>query len=32
LAEAARRTASQHFSWERCGRDTVAAYRDALVA
>jgi teichuronic acid biosynthesis glycosyltransferase TuaC len=32
LAEAARRTASQHFSWERCGRDTVAAYRDALAA
>jgi glycosyltransferase involved in cell wall biosynthesis len=27
----ARRTAAEHFSWERCGRDTVAAYRDALA-
>jgi len=32
LAEAARRTASEHFNWDRCGRDTVAAYRDALAA
>jgi glycosyltransferase involved in cell wall biosynthesis len=32
LAEAARRTAAEHFSWQRCGRDTVAAYRDALAA
>jgi glycosyltransferase involved in cell wall biosynthesis len=31
LPEAARRTAADHFSWERCGRDTVAAYRDALA-
>jgi glycosyltransferase involved in cell wall biosynthesis len=31
LAAAARRTAAEHFSWERCGRDTVAAYRDALA-
>jgi glycosyltransferase involved in cell wall biosynthesis len=31
LPEQARRTAVEHFSWERCGRDTVAAYRDALV-
>jgi glycosyltransferase involved in cell wall biosynthesis len=28
----ARRTAAEFFSWERCGRDTVAAYRDALSA
>jgi glycosyltransferase involved in cell wall biosynthesis len=27
----ARRTAAEHFSWQRCGRDTVAAYRDALA-
>jgi glycosyltransferase involved in cell wall biosynthesis len=27
----ARRTAADAFSWERCGRDTVAAYRDALA-
>jgi glycosyltransferase involved in cell wall biosynthesis len=27
----ARRTAADHFSWQRCGRDTVAAYRDALA-
>jgi teichuronic acid biosynthesis glycosyltransferase TuaC len=32
LPEQARRTAAEHFSWERCGRDTVAAYRDALAA
>jgi glycosyltransferase involved in cell wall biosynthesis len=32
LAEAARHTASEHFSWERCGAGTVAAYRDALAA
>jgi glycosyltransferase involved in cell wall biosynthesis len=31
LPAQARRTASEHFSWERCGRDTVAAYRDALA-
>jgi glycosyltransferase involved in cell wall biosynthesis len=31
LAAAAQRTASEHFSWQRCGRDTVAAYRDALA-
>jgi transmembrane sensor len=24
-------TWQQHFSWQRCGRDTVAAYRDALA-
>lgn len=30
LPEVARRTAVQHFSWERCGRDTVQAYRDAM--
>jgi glycosyltransferase involved in cell wall biosynthesis len=31
LADEARRTATEHFSWQRCGRDTVAAYRDALA-
>ena len=31
LPARARRTASDHFSWQRCGRDTVAAYRDALA-
>jgi glycosyltransferase involved in cell wall biosynthesis len=31
LPARARRTALEHFSWERCGRDTVAAYRDALA-
>jgi glycosyltransferase involved in cell wall biosynthesis len=31
LPAEARRTASEHFSWQRCGRDTVAAYRDALA-
>jgi glycosyltransferase involved in cell wall biosynthesis len=30
LPQQARRTAAEAFSWERCGRDTVAAYRDAL--
>jgi glycosyltransferase involved in cell wall biosynthesis len=32
LPAQARRTAAEFFSWERCGRDTVAAYRDALAA
>ena len=27
----ARRTAADRFSWQRCGRETVAAYRDALA-
>jgi glycosyltransferase involved in cell wall biosynthesis len=31
LPAAARHTAVEHFSWQRCGRDTVAAYRDALA-
>jgi len=31
LSALARNTAGQHFSWQRCGRDTVAAYRDALA-
>lgn len=30
LSAAARATAREHFSWEACGRATVAAYRDAL--
>jgi teichuronic acid biosynthesis glycosyltransferase TuaC len=32
LPAEARRVAAEHFSWQRCGRDTVAAYRDALAA
>ena len=31
LGEEARRTAAEHFSWERCGRETVAAYARVLV-
>jgi glycosyltransferase involved in cell wall biosynthesis len=31
LPAQARHTAAEHFSWQRCGRDTVAAYRDALA-
>ncbi len=31
LSEAARRTAAEHLSWERCGRATVEAYQDALA-
>lgn len=31
LPARARRNAAEHFSWQRCGRDTVAAYRDALA-
>ena len=31
LSAAARRTAREHFSWEACGRDTVAAYREVLA-
>jgi glycosyltransferase involved in cell wall biosynthesis len=30
LGAAARRTAAEHLSWEDCGRETVAAYEDAL--
>lgn len=30
LAEDARRTAAEHFSWEACGRATVAAYAEVL--
>ena len=32
LSGAARATAAEHFSWERCGRETVAAYREAAGA
>jgi glycosyltransferase involved in cell wall biosynthesis len=32
LPEQARQTAAEQFSWQRCGRDTVAAYREALAA
>jgi glycosyltransferase involved in cell wall biosynthesis len=31
LNRAARATAAEHFSWERCGRDTVAAYERAIA-
>ena len=30
LGERARRTVAEHFTWEACGRATVAAYEDAL--
>jgi teichuronic acid biosynthesis glycosyltransferase TuaC len=30
LGAAARRTVLDHFTWDRCGRDTVAGYEDAL--
>lgn len=31
LAVSARALAARHFSWDRCGEATVAAYRDALA-
>ena len=31
LGEAARTTAAEHFSWQRCGRETVEAYERALA-
>ncbi len=31
LGQAARATVEASFTWERCGRETVAAYRDALA-
>jgi teichuronic acid biosynthesis glycosyltransferase TuaC len=31
LSEEGRRTVREHFSWERCGRETVEAYKRALV-
>ncbi len=30
LGERAQRTVAEHFTWESCGRATVAAYQDAL--
>jgi glycosyltransferase involved in cell wall biosynthesis len=30
LGEAARETVRRHFTWEQCGRATVAAYEEAL--
>jgi glycosyltransferase involved in cell wall biosynthesis len=30
LSDAARQTAADEFSWERCGRDTVKAYEQAI--
>jgi glycosyltransferase involved in cell wall biosynthesis len=30
LGTAARANVEQNFTWERCGRETVAAYEDAL--
>jgi teichuronic acid biosynthesis glycosyltransferase TuaC len=32
LGRAARATVEAHFTWERCGRETVAAYEAALAA
>ena len=32
LGDAARRSAEEHFCWERCGQATVRAYADALAA
>jgi glycosyltransferase involved in cell wall biosynthesis len=32
LGAAARETVAANFTWERCGRETVAAYRTALEA
>jgi teichuronic acid biosynthesis glycosyltransferase TuaC len=31
LGESARRTVAEHFTWEACGRATVAAYEEALA-
>jgi teichuronic acid biosynthesis glycosyltransferase TuaC len=31
LGERARRTVVEHFTWQRCGRETVRAYHDALA-
>jgi glycosyltransferase involved in cell wall biosynthesis len=31
LSAAARATAEQHFTWARCGEETVAVYRDVLA-
>jgi len=31
LGEQARATVAEHFTWEKCGRDTVAAYNEALA-
>jgi len=31
LGEQARATVAEHFTWEKCGRDTVAAYDEALA-
>jgi glycosyltransferase involved in cell wall biosynthesis len=31
LGEQARATVAEHFTWEKCGRDTVAAYQEALA-
>jgi glycosyltransferase involved in cell wall biosynthesis len=32
LGAKARATVAEHFTWERCGRETLAAYSDALQA
>jgi teichuronic acid biosynthesis glycosyltransferase TuaC len=32
LGRAARTNVARHFTWERCGADTVAAYEEALRA
>jgi teichuronic acid biosynthesis glycosyltransferase TuaC len=31
LGESARRTVAEHFTWEACGRATLAAYEEALA-
>jgi len=31
LGQQARATVAEHFTWEKCGRDTVAAYDEALA-
>lgn len=32
LGDAARETVANHFSWERCGRETVAVYQDIVTS
>jgi len=31
LGESARRTVAEHFTWEACGKATLAAYEEALA-
>jgi teichuronic acid biosynthesis glycosyltransferase TuaC len=32
LGQAARRTVVEHFSWERCGRETLDVYQDVVAS